>query len=193
MPRAPASVASALADLAGAIGALRLGWYVFGAQALALRGVPRATADLDVTILPGEISTDAVVAALVKRRFVLRFGDADFIARTSVLAMVHSPSAFPVDVVLGKPGLEELFLEGSRTVRVGRKDIPVASATHLLVMKVLAARPKDLDDAAALLRLRNDELDVREAEQLVRAICEATGEDDAVIAFEKLKARTPRR
>jgi hypothetical protein len=193
MPRAPASVASALADIAGAMGALRLGWYVFGAQALALRGVPRATADLDVTVLPGETSTEAVVSALVKRRFALKFGDPDFVARTSVLAMVHSPSAFPVDVVLGKPGLEEIFLEGSRQVRVGRKDIPVASATHLLVMKVLAARPKDLEDAATLLRLRSDDLDVGEAEQLVRAICDAIGEADAVVAFEKLKARAPRR
>jgi len=63
---------------------------------------------------------------------------------------VHRPTAFPVDVVLGKPGLEQIFVDGARPIRVGRLRIRVASATRLLVMKVLAARPKDLEDAATL-------------------------------------------
>jgi hypothetical protein len=45
-------------------------------------------------------------------------------------------------------------------LRVGRRSIPVATPTHLLVMKVLAGRPKDLEDVAALLA-RHDTIDDR--------------------------------
>ena len=105
---------------------------------------------------------------------------------------MHRPTAFPVDVVLGKPGLEQIFVDGARPIRVGRLRIRVASATHLLVMKVLAARPKDLEDAATLLRLRPDGLDVDVAERLLDEIAAAIGEDDAVVTLKKLKVASRR-
>jgi hypothetical protein len=46
----PGSVAEVLGDLSKALRDLRIAWYVFGAQALVLRGFPRATAGLDVTV-----------------------------------------------------------------------------------------------------------------------------------------------
>lgn len=48
MPAPP--VPAALADLARTFRALRVRWYVFGAQALIAAGVPRLTADIDVTV-----------------------------------------------------------------------------------------------------------------------------------------------
>src|SRR4051794_23762878 len=109
MSRTSVSVASVLGDLARALRRLRVRWYVFDAQALVLRGLPRATADLDVTVLLGNRPTKRLTDALVSGGFTLRFPDPSFVASTRVLPIVHAASGFPVDVVLGGPGLEERF------------------------------------------------------------------------------------
>jgi hypothetical protein len=76
MPQTNVSVADVLADLARVLRRLRLRWYVFVAQALVLRGLPRATADLDVTVLLGQRATTELSKALVAGGFSLRFSDA---------------------------------------------------------------------------------------------------------------------
>jgi hypothetical protein len=189
MPRMPGSVAEVLGDLSKVLRELRIAWYVFGAQALVLRGFPRATADLDVTVLLGATPTSHLVAALGRRGFKLGFGDAAFVAATRVIPVVHKPTGFPVDVVLGGPGLEELFASAAEQVKVGRLLVPVATATHLVVMKVLAGRPKDIEDAAALLAVQADRIDVKELSELTRELAAALAEDDVL---EHLREATKR-
>lgn len=152
---------------------------MFGAQALVLRGCPRATADLDVTVMLGDEPVAHLAAALGRGGFRLRFDDPTFVATTRVLPIVHRPTSFPIDVVLGAAGLEERFAAAAEIMRIGRLRVPVATSTHLVLMKVLAARPKDLEDATALLTARGAEIDHRELDQLARALAEAL-EDDAV-------------
>ena len=65
----------------------------------------------------------------------------------------------PVDIVLGGPGLEQMVLESAEPVQLEDLIIPVATAEHLVLMKLLAARPKDLLDAAAVVRATNLQLD----------------------------------
>ena len=55
------SIETALAAVGRAMKRVHARWYLFGAQAVALHGVPRATQDIDITVL-----TDAGTAALVK-------------------------------------------------------------------------------------------------------------------------------
>jgi hypothetical protein len=58
-------------------------------------------------------------------------------------------------VVLAGPGLEELFFTRVEEHRIGDLPVPVAAAEDLVAMKILAGRPKDLDDVAAILRARS--------------------------------------
>jgi hypothetical protein len=178
MPSAVGSVADVLSDLARALRTLKVPWYVFGAHALVLRGCPRATADLDVTVLLGTIPTSRLMTALRKSGFASRSQDDDFVAATCVLPVFHRPTVFPVDIVLGGPGLEERFASAAQAVRIGRLTVPVATCAHLVLMKVLAARPKDLQDAATLLDVRRNEIDDAELDELTRAMADALAEDD---------------
>ena len=192
MPRTPGSVAEVLGDLSKALRDLRIPWYVFGAQALVLRGFPRATADLDVTVLLGATPTSRLVTALGRRGFKPGFVDAGFIAATRVLPVVHKSTGFPVDIVLGGPGLEELFASASEKLRVGRLLVPVATATHLVVMKVLAGRPKDIEDAAALLAVQADQIDVKELNALTKDLSAALAEDDVLVNLREATRRASR-
>lgn len=192
MPRASGSITEVLADLASALRDLRVRWYVFGAQALVLRGYPRATADLDVTVLLGAMPTSRLVTALGKRGFSPSFGDRAFVAATRVLPVIHRATGFPVDIVLGGPGLEELFASAAKKVKIGRLQVPVPTATHLVVMKVLAGRPKDIEDAVALLTTQANRIDAEELDELTKAIAAALAENDILVHLREVRGRALR-
>jgi hypothetical protein len=192
MPRASDSITEVLADLARTFRGLRIRWYVFGAQALVLRGYPRATADLDVTVLLGALPTSRLVTALRKRGFSPAFRDRAFVAATRVLPVIHRATGFPVDIVLGGPGLEELFASAAENVRIGRLQVPVPTGTHLVVMKVLAGRPKDIEDAVALLATQASRIDAEELDELTKALAAALAEDDILVHLREARRRASR-
>jgi len=154
VPRKRSPVADVLVALDLSCAAIGVSWYLFGAQAALLYGSARLTADVDVTVLLGDVSTEALVAALAGEGFELRISDPAFVAATRVIPVVHRATGFPTDVVLGGPGLEELFLSRASRRSVGGTRIPVVSAEDLIVMKILAGRDKDKDkeDVRAVVR-----------------------------------------
>lgn len=165
---------------------LGAGWYLFGAQAVQVWGLPRLSADVDVTVLPGEVSSAALVESLERRGFDLRVSDVeDFVRRTRVLPFVHRTSRLPLDLVLGGPGPEEEFLSRARKVLVEGVEIPVISPEDLIVTKVLASRPKDLEDVRGILRSRGQSLDLGRVRSLLSLLEEALGQSDLLPAFEQ--------
>ena len=182
-------VADALADLASALGRYGKPWYVFGAQAVILHGLPRLTADVDVTVVCGHEDPRALVDALAGAGIVLRVPDADgFVAATRVLPLRHVATGMPIDVVLGGPGLEEEFASRAQIHRVGGIDVPVARIEDLLIGKLIAGRSKDLEDARALLAANPGRVDRREVRDTLRVVTEALGEADLVARFDAVLA-----
>ena len=104
------SIEDALEAIARAAKRVKLRWYLFGAQAVALHGVPRTTQDIDVTVLIGELPASRLVDALAREGLVAQHEDEAFLAATRVIPTEHAASGWRVDVVLGGPGLEEEFL-----------------------------------------------------------------------------------
>jgi hypothetical protein len=139
--------------------ALHLRWYVFGAQAVAVHGFPRATADLDVTVDLADVAPERLVRRLESAGFASRFSDAELVRATRVMPIVHEKTGLPIDVVLAGPGLEQVFLDAAETHRIGRCTIPVISREHLIVTKLLAGRPKDLEDVRELIAIAGADLD----------------------------------
>ena len=183
-PTAHELALAAFADLAKRLG---LRWYVFGAQAVNVHGVPRATADLDVTVdLAGRPASD-LVAALANAGFEPRFADAAFIATTHVIPVVHHGSSMPIDVVLAGPGLEQLFLDEVHVEKLGRREVPFLSLENLIVTKVLAGRPKDLEDVRELLARRANEVDLAHIEALLAQLERALDQSDLRALFQRLR------
>jgi hypothetical protein len=184
----PTSVTRLLADLAVALRQLRLRWYVFGAQAVVVHGRPRLTEDVDVTVDLDEIGSRVLVQRLATAGFDLaEFADDEFVDATRVLPFVHKASGMALDVVLAGPGLEQLFLDGAEEVDLDGIIVPVIRVEHLLVTKILAARPKDLDDVREILHSRDD-IDLKLVRELLRELEIAIGEGDLVAVFDDLVA-----
>jgi hypothetical protein len=160
VPSAPPPIADLLARLERAFATLGVRWFLFGAQAAILYGVARLSADVDVTVDLGGRSSADLVGALAEAGFELRVADsAGFVEATHVLPFVHRESRIPVDVVLAGPGLEEQFFAGVEERLIGDARVPVVSAEDLVAMKVLAGRPRDLDDVVGILHVRGPALD----------------------------------
>jgi len=168
-----------LAALAGALSRLHARWYVFGAQAVVLWGRPRLTADIDVTVRMDPEEPERLVRALEASGFSLRIGNTpEFVRRTRVLPFVHATSGMPMDVVLAGPGLEELFLSRAVPVTIGSLVVPVISPEDLVATKILAGRPKDIEDVRGILRERLATLDLESIRSTLALLEEALGQSD---------------
>jgi hypothetical protein len=182
----PSTIADLLAALSRVLLESAEGWYLFGAQAVQVWGLPRLTADVDVTVRLREENPSAFVSRMQSAGFDLRVRNIDdFVKRTRVFPFVHRDSKIPVDVVLAGPGLEEEFLQRARSVDLGGVVLPVISPEDLIVTKVLAGRPKDIEDIRGVLRERLGELDLAHIRRLLRLLEAALGERDLKPLFEK--------
>ena len=62
--------------------------------------------------------------------------------------------------------------------------MPLIAPADTIIAKVLAGRPKDLDDVAGLWRLHRDRLDAAHIRQTLRALQEALSQSDLLPAFD---------
>ncbi|MFZ5475311.1 MAG: DUF6036 family nucleotidyltransferase [Myxococcota bacterium] len=165
-------------------------WYLFGARAVALLGRDRATRDVDVTVSVEEAELPGFLRALEAEGFRSRAGDLLSLARaTFVLPVTHTPTGTPVDVVLARTGLEARFFGRTVSRRIGSLDVAVLSPEDLVVTKLLAARPLDLEDARSVVVAQGDRLDrayVRATLAEIEAELDASG---LVAAFEGFARR----
>jgi hypothetical protein len=162
-------------------------WYVFGAQAVVVYGVPRLSADVDVTLELIPDAPERFAADMRSAGFLLRVDDPDFVRRTRVMPFVHRRTGMPLDVVLAGSGLEDEFLDRAVPTAIGGTKVPVIEIADLIIAKVLAARPKDLEDAAALWRLHHTRIDAARITQTLRLLEEALSQGDLVSSFDAIR------
>lgn len=165
-------------------------WYLFDAQAVVAYGVPRLSADVDVTLELAPERAKELVGDMERAGFDLLVSDEDFVRRTRVLPFVHRGTGMPLDVVLAGSGLEEEFLERADVLRLGGVSVPVISREDLVVAKILAGRPKDIEDARGLWRAHEEELDRDRIGRLLRLLEEALGQSDLLPAFRSIRRPT---
>ena len=123
-------------------------WYVFGAQAVIIYGVPRLSADVDVTLALAPDAPERFAAEMQAAGFALRVDDPEFVRRTRVMPFTHLPTLLPLDIVLAGSGLEDEFLDRAVPTDIGGTVVPLIDLGDLIIAKVLAGRPKDVDERA---------------------------------------------
>lgn len=178
------AVAETLEDLRRVLAARGLGWYVFGAQAVSVRGAPRTTQDIDVTVAVPRSGLPQLVGDLEAAGFHHRHPAlADELVRMgAVLPLHHARTGMELDLVIAASGLEDLILRRAESAAIDGILVPVASATDLVVMKILAGRGKDLDDVRSLLA--GGAVDLAEARDLLGQLEEALAQADLLPLLE---------
>lgn len=148
-----------LARLGSALDRQSIPYMIIGGQAVLLYGEPRLTRDIDVTV---GIGTDrmgtllAVVAGLSLK--AIPENVEDFVSRTMVLPAVEEASGVRIDFILSFTPYESEALGRARTLAMKGEEVRFASPEDVIIHKVFAGRPRDLEDVRGIL-LKNPDLD----------------------------------
>jgi hypothetical protein len=75
---------------------------------------------------------------------------------------------------------------------IGDRRVPVISAENLIVTKLLAARPKDLEDVRELVASRGASLDHERIDELLALLEQALGQSDLIPLYRQLRDEAAR-
>lgn len=135
-------------------------YMVIGGQAVLLYGEPRLTRDVDITVGIGIDELDRLEEAASHAGLVPIPSDPSAFARsTMVYPCSDSASGIRVDFIMSFLEYERGAISRSKTVRLGRTNVNFASPEDLIVHKMVAGRPRDLEDVHSIL-LKNASLDL---------------------------------
>jgi hypothetical protein len=151
---------SLLADVLDTLRKADVHHALIGAAALAVHGVSRSTADVDVLTMDGSVLRDEMWAGVrgSGRTVQVIRGDADDpLAGTVRLCQGDEV----VDVVVGRGGWQREIVEKAVTRVFGDVEVPVASAAGIALLKLHAGGPKDAWDIQSLLEAVDDPQSLR--------------------------------
>lgn len=156
------SFVQALAALRAALDELRVQWLVIGGVAVIVRGVPRFTVDVDATLALGDLTLERLLDGLARHAIQPRMeGAIEFARERQALLVRHDPSGVPLDLTVAWLPFERDAIRRGEPCDFAGVTVPVARADDLVVYKLVAARPRDLDDAERLLLLHGPGIDLR--------------------------------
>ena len=146
------SIRRTLVDLDAFLGGHEVPFAVIGGIAVAIRGEPRFTADIDVVV---GIDRDAAVELLrsvARSAFEPLFPGAEDVVRDAfLLPLRHRVTQIKVDIAVGATGFEQQVIRRAPTESLGGLSVRVATSEDLLLMKALAGRPRDAEDARGIV------------------------------------------
>jgi len=136
------------------------GWDFFfiGGIAVQVWGQPRVTQDIDLTVFTNLRNEPEYIDAFLAR-YSPKFADADQFALTNRVLPMFTKEGVGIDLTLG--GLSdtsEALARSSYQPFVGDFILRICSADDLLIMKTIAARPRDWLDIESVI-IRQKQLD----------------------------------
>jgi hypothetical protein len=148
------------------------------------------TADVDVTVDLKQEGPHGLLNELSGAGFALRIDlSEDFLRESRLLPLVHTPTAMPVDMLIAGSSLQTEFLARRRFVNIGGVRVPMLSPEDLVVTKILAGRPKDIEDVRGVL-LEQPALDLERVRGLLGDLEMALGDDRLLRRFERIIRKT---
>ncbi|MGH7630324.1 MAG: hypothetical protein ACREOF_13280 [Gemmatimonadales bacterium] len=90
----------------------------------------------------------------------------------------HSDSGFRVDFIFSTTPYERQAIERAVRVPLAGAAVPFARAEDLLIHKLFAGRPRDLEDALSVARRKGRELDWAYVRRWARAFADIPGRED---------------
>jgi hypothetical protein len=183
---------AALLEMTALLDELHFNYMLIGGLAVALWGEPRATLDVDLTIWVEAGQLDATVAALSQRLAVRTADPLAFVRRSRVLPVLAS-NGIPVDLLFAAWPVEKQAIEQAVVRQVAGAPVRVVGLDHLLLLKLISDRPKDLADAEALLRRHRGGANVEWLGRELAALAEAIAQPEILARFKRMLTGDVRR
>lgn len=132
---------------------------IIGGQAVLLYGEPRLTKDIDITLGLDIDSLDTLIEVSKEIPLnILPENPVEFVKETMVLPAQDKEIGIRVDFIFSFTPYERNAIERSRRVAILDQKVCFASPEDLIIHKVFAGRPRDLEDARIVL-IKNPGMD----------------------------------
>jgi len=191
--RRPPEFDRLLAALARELGDARLPFMLIGGQAVLLHGSPRLTDDIDITLGVDPAHLPAVMRVCESLHLSpLPEHVADFVNETFVLPVREQETGIRVDFIFSSTGYEQQAIARAQKVGIAGAEVPFATAEDLVIHKLFAGRPRDLEDIAGVVRRKGDELDWMYLAEWARKFAEIPGRENMPALVEEFRTREPR-
>jgi hypothetical protein len=149
-----------IASVAAAGHERRIELMLVGGQAVLLHGVPRLTQGIDVTLGLTPDDVDRVIDLCASISLEPLPADPRRFARDRfVLPTLHRATGIRVDFIFSSIPYERQALGRAVHVRLAGVDVPFAAVEDLILYKLFAGRPRDLEDIAGIVRRKGPEID----------------------------------
>lgn len=127
-------------------------YMLIGGQAVLLYGEPRLTRNIGVTLgaAPDRLS-DILEIAQASNWRVLVESPERFVAQTMVLPCLEPTSNIRIDFIFSVSAYEQEALKRVHRVPIRNAEVCFASVEDLIIHKVVAGRPRNLEDVKGVL------------------------------------------
>jgi predicted nucleotidyltransferase len=160
-----------------------LPYMIIGGQAVLLYGEPRLTRDIDITLGVDIDHLDELLKAIKEIPLKQLVDDVSgFVEKTMVFPAMHEPTSVRVDFIFSFTPYEADAIKRAKRVKILDVEIAFAAIEDLIIHKVFAGRPRDIEDVRLLL-LKNRNIDVIYIEKWLREMDTATDKNLFLATF----------
>ncbi|QQS47654.1 MAG: nucleotidyl transferase AbiEii/AbiGii toxin family protein [Acidobacteriota bacterium] len=185
---------SCLRELVALFDDLSIRYTTVGGIALAMVSEPRFTRDIDTVIWIEREDWEPFIQQAVNHGFEPRNKEPlDFAQQHRIFLLTHRNTGITVDISLGALPFEEEMINRSVIAEKDELRLKVPTPEDLIIMKIIAGRPKDLVDIASILKIHTI-LDIKRVRYWARQFAEVLEMPEILENLEKLlgNSRAPR-
>lgn len=164
-------------------------YCIIGGLAVIRWGEPRATQDVDISLLTGFGNEEKFVDALL-RQFSGRIPDAREFTLANRVLLCKASNGVPLDISLaGFPYEERVIARASRFSFAPRLSLVTAAAEDVIVLKAFADRDQDWVDVRGIVAKHGNRLEWKLIYQELKSLCELKEDMSAVKHLRGLQRR----
>lgn len=150
---------SLLVKLAKAFDSQQIPYIVIGGQAVLLYGEPRLTRDIDITLgVDNSIAPQIEELAKTIDLYAAVEHVDQFVKKSNVLPLYDTDTKIRVDLIFSFLAYERQAMDKANPVILEGYPVKYASLEDIIIHKIFAGRPRDIEDAKGILQ-RNPAFD----------------------------------
>jgi len=157
-----------LATIASSLDEAGIRYMVIGGQAVIAHGFARVTEDIDITLGCGPERLQELLAIAARQNWSVMIDEpVPFVQDTMVLPCCDDETGIRIEFIFSFTPYEQIALDRIERKSIGGAEVAFVCAEDLIVHKMVAGRPRDLEDIRVVL-LKNPNTDLVYVEKWLR-------------------------
>lgn len=138
----------------------KIPYMIIGGQAVLLYGEPRLTRDIDITLAVNIDYLNTILQIIKELKLKILPKEVEtFVKQTMVLPTLEEKTGIRIDFIFSFTPYEVKAVKRAKKIHILGQTIFFASPEDLIIHKIFAGRPRDLEDVNGII-LKNPSIDL---------------------------------